>query len=136
MECGTGGSPGERRAAMERRALGRGGLTVSAMGLGCMGMSEFYGPADEAEALATIHRALDLGVDLLEPSDIYGLGHNENLVGKAVRDRRSRVVLATKFGLLRGEDGSWKGINGKPTYVRSACEASLKRLGVGVIDLA
>jgi len=120
---------------MERRALGRGGLTVSAMGLGCMGMSEFYGPADEAESVATIHRALDLGIDLLDTSDIYGLGHNEILLGKAIRDRRERVVLATKFGLLRGEDGSWKGVNGKPAYVRSACEASLKRLGVDVIDL-
>ena len=120
---------------MERRALGRGGLTVSAMGLGCMGMSEFYGPADEAESVATIHRALDLGIDLLDTSDIYGLGRNEILVGKAIRDRRERVVLATKFGLLRGEDGSWKGVNGKPAYVRSACEASLKRLGVGEIDL-
>src|SRR3990172_4581847 len=135
MEFGTGRFPAERRAAMERRALGRGGLTVSAMGLGCMGMSEFYGPADEAESLATIRRALDLGIDLLDTSDIYGLGHNEVLVGKAIRDRRSRVVLATKFGLLRGEDGSWKGVNGRPTYVRSACEASLKRLGVAVIDL-
>ncbi len=120
---------------MERRALGRSGLTVAAMGLGCMGMSEFYGPADEAESVATIHRALDLGIDFLDTSDIYGLGHNETLVGKAIRDRRDRVVLATKFGLLRGEDGSWKGVNGKPGYVRSACEASLKRLGVDVIDL-
>jgi len=120
---------------MERRALGKGGLTVSAMGLGCMGMSEFYGPADEVESVATIHRALDLGVDLLDTSDIYGLGRNEILVGKAIRDRRDRVVLATKFGLLRGEDGSWKGVNGKPAYVRSACEASLARLGVDVIDL-
>jgi aryl-alcohol dehydrogenase-like predicted oxidoreductase len=120
---------------MERRALGRGGLTVSAMGLGCMGMSEFYGPADESESVATIHRALDLGIDLLDTSDIYGLGHNEILVGKAIRDRRERVVLATKFGLLRGEDGSWKGVSGKSAYVRSACEASLTRLGVDVIDL-
>jgi aryl-alcohol dehydrogenase-like predicted oxidoreductase len=120
---------------MERRTLGRGELTVSAMGLGCMGMSEFYGPADEAESIATIHRALDLGIDLLDTSDIYGLGLNEILVGKAIRDRRDRVVLATKFGLLRGEDGSWRGVNGKPSYVRTACEASLKRLGVDVIDL-
>jgi aryl-alcohol dehydrogenase-like predicted oxidoreductase len=123
------------RVAMERRTLGGGGLAVSAMGLGCMGMSEFYGPADEAESVATIHRALDLGIDLLDTSDIYGLGHNEILVGKAIRDRRERVVLATKFGLLRGEDGSWKGVDGKPAYVRSACEASLTRLGVDVIDL-
>src|SRR5659263_506679 len=86
---------------MERRALGRSGLTVSAMGLGCMGMSEFYGPADEAESVATIHRALDLGIDLLDTSDIYGLGHTEILVCKAIQDRRERVVLATKFGLLR-----------------------------------
>jgi len=93
---------------MERRTLGRSGLTVSAMGLGCMGMSEFYGPADEAESVATIHRALDLGIDLLDTSDIYGLGQNEILVGKAIRDRRERVVLATKFGLLRGVDVSWK----------------------------
>ena len=120
---------------MERRTLGRGELTVSAVGLGCMGMSEFYGPADETESIATIHRALDLGIDLLDTSDIYGLGHNEILVGKAIRDRRDRVVLATKFGLLRGEDGSWRGVNGKPSYVRTACEASLKRLGVDVIDL-
>ena len=124
-----------REAAMETRALGTQGLRVSAIGLGCMGMSEFYGAADEGEAIATIHRALDLGIDLLDTSDIYGLGHNEVLVGKAIRDRRSRVVLATKFGLLRGEDGSWKGVSGKPSYVRSACEASLKRLGVNVIDL-
>ena len=120
---------------MERRSLGRGGLTVSAMGLGCMGMSEFYGPGDEAESVATIHRALDLGIDFLDTSDIYGLGRNEVLVGKAIRGRRDRVVLATKFGLLRGEDGSWRGVSGKPAYVRSACEASLKRLGVDVIDL-
>lgn len=120
---------------MERRALGTGGLTVSAMGLGCMGMSEFYGPADKAESIATIHRALDLGIDLLDTSDIYGLGHNETLVGKAIRDRRDRVVLATKFGLIRGEDGSWRGVDGKPSYARAACEASLKRLGVDFIDL-
>ena len=120
---------------MEQKALGKSDLKVSRLGLGCMGMSEFYGPADEAESLATIHRALDLGIDLLDTSDIYGLGHNEVLVGKAVRSLRGRVVLATKFGLLRGEDGSWKGVNGKPSYVRDACEASLARLGVDVIDL-
>src|SRR3970282_2655183 len=98
MKFGTGRFPAERRAAMERRALGRGGLTVSAMGLGCMGMSEFYGPADEAESLATIRRALDLGIDLLDTSDIYGLGHNEVLVGKAIPDPRPRGVLG---GALR-----------------------------------
>jgi len=120
---------------MERRELGKSGLRVSALGLGCMGMSEFYGPADEAESVATIHRALDLGVDFLDTSDIYGLGRNEVLVGKAIRGRRDRVVLATKFGIVRGEDGSWKGYNGKPAYARAACEASLRRLGVDVIDL-
>jgi aryl-alcohol dehydrogenase-like predicted oxidoreductase len=93
---------------MERRRLGKSGPDVSAMGLGCMGMSEFYGPADEAESIATIHLALDLGIDFLDTSDIYGLGRNEELVGKAIRGRRERVVLATKFGILRGEDGSWK----------------------------
>jgi len=120
---------------MERRILGRGGPAVSAMGLGCMGMSEFYGPADRGESIGTIHLALDLGIDFLDTSDVYGLGHNEELVGEAIRGRRDRVFLATKFGLLRGADGSWKGVSGKPEYVRSACEASLRRLGVDCIDL-
>ncbi|RJP23173.1 MAG: aldo/keto reductase [Deltaproteobacteria bacterium] len=120
---------------MERRNLGTGGLRVSALGLGCMGMSEFYGPADEAESAATILRALELGIDFLDTSDIYGLGRNETLVGKAIRGRRDRVVLATKFGILRGDDGSWIGVNGRPGYVRSACEASLRRLGTDAIDL-
>lgn len=120
---------------MNRRQLGTGGLTVSAQGLGCMSMSEFYGPRDEPESLATIHRALDLGVNFLDTADIYGLGHNEELVGRAIRDRRDQVVLATKFGNIRGSDGSFLGVNGKPDYVRSACEASLRRLGVDVIDL-
>lgn len=120
---------------MKKRALGKSGLAVSALGLGCMGMSEFYGPTDQKEAIATIHRAIDLGVDFLDTSDIYGLGHNEDLVGKAIRDRRDKVFLATKFGVLRGSDGSWQGVNGKPGYVRSACEASLRRLGVEAIDL-
>jgi len=100
-----------------------------------MGMSEFYGPADEAESAATILRALELGIDFLDTSDIYGLGRNETLVGKAIRGRRDRVVLATKFGILRGDDGSWIGVNGRPGYVRSACEASLRRLGTDAIDL-
>jgi aryl-alcohol dehydrogenase-like predicted oxidoreductase len=100
-----------------------------------MGMSEFYGPGDEAEALATIHRALDLGVNLLDTADMYGLGANETLVGKAIRDRRSQVVLATKFGNVRDATGKFLGVNGRPEYVRSACDASLKRLGVDVIDL-
>lgn len=117
------------------RQLGRSGLTVSAIGLGCMGMLEFYGPGDEAEAIATIHRALDLGVNLLDTADMYGMGANEKLVGKAIRDRRSRVVLATKFGNVRDASGKFLGVNGRPEYVRSACDASLKRLGVDVIDL-
>lgn len=120
---------------MERRKLGKGGLDVSAMGLGCLGMSEYYGPPDNPESIATIRLALDLGIDFLDTSDIYGLGRNEELVGKAIRGRRDWVVLATKFGVLRREDGSLKGVNGKPDYVRTACEASLRRLGVDVIDL-
>ncbi|MGW8284595.1 MAG: aldo/keto reductase [Candidatus Deferrimicrobiaceae bacterium] len=120
---------------MEQRPLGSGGLTVSRMGLGCMGMSEFYGPGDEKESIRTIHRALDLGMNFLDTADIYGIGRNEELVGKAIRDRREKAVLATKFGNVRGADGSWLGVNGKPEYVRSCCEASLRRLGVDVIDL-
>jgi len=120
---------------MERRRLGNQGLEVSAEGLGCMGMSEFYGPTDETEAIATIHRALDLGVDFLDTADIYGPFTNERLVGRALAGRRHEVVLATKFGNERREDGSWVGVNGRPEYVRSACEASLGRLGVDHIDL-
>ena len=120
---------------MKKRALGKSGLAVSALGLGCMGMSEFYGPTDQKEAIATIHRAIDRGVDFLDTSDVYGLGRNEDLVGQAIRDRRDKVFLATKFGILRGSDGSWQGVNGKPGYVRSACEASLRRLRVEAIDL-
>lgn len=120
---------------MKQRQLGNQGLVVSELGLGCMGMSEFYGTPDEPEAIATIQRALDLGVTFLDTADMYGVGHNEELVGKAISDRRDQVVLATKFGNVRGSDGSFLGVNGKPDYVRSACEASLKRLGVEVIDL-
>jgi aryl-alcohol dehydrogenase-like predicted oxidoreductase len=120
---------------MKTRQLGNSGLAVSAIGLGCMGMSEFYGPGDEAEAIATIHRALDLGLNFLDTADMYGVGANETLVGKAIRDRRSQVVLATKFGNVRDASGKFLGVNGRPEYVRSACDASLKRLGVGVIDL-
>jgi aryl-alcohol dehydrogenase-like predicted oxidoreductase len=118
-----------------RRRLGRGGPEVSAIGLGCMGMSEFYGAGDEAESIATIHEAIERGVDFLDTADMYGVGRNEELVGRAIADRRDRVFLATKFGNVRGEDGSFRGVCGRPDYVRSACEASLKRLGVDVIDL-
>jgi aryl-alcohol dehydrogenase-like predicted oxidoreductase len=120
---------------MKQRKLGNQGLVVSELGLGCMGMSEFYGIADESEAIATIHRALELGVTLLDTADMYGVGHNEELVGKAIKDCRDRVIIATKFGNVRGSDGSFQGVNGKPEYVRSCCEASLKRLGVDTIDL-
>jgi len=120
---------------METRRLGSRGLEVSAVGLGCMGMSEFYGATDEDEAVATIHRALELGVTLIDTADIYGPFTNERLVGRAIAGRRDAVVLATKFGNVRREDGSWVGIDGRPEYVHSACDASLKRLGVEHIDL-
>jgi aryl-alcohol dehydrogenase-like predicted oxidoreductase len=118
---------------MKRRKLGQ--LEVSALGLGCMGMSEFYGTADEGEAIATIHRAIELGVDFLDTADMYGPFTNERLVGRAIAGRRDEVVLATKFGNERREDGSFVGINGRPEYVHEACNASLERLGVDHIDL-
>lgn len=119
---------------MDRRTLGT--LEVSAEGLGCMGMSEFYGTADEAEAAATIHRALELGIDLLDTADMYGHGDNERLVGEAIADRRDEVVLATKFGIVRDRnDPSRRGVNGRPDYVHSACDASLRRLGLDHVDL-
>jgi aryl-alcohol dehydrogenase-like predicted oxidoreductase len=119
---------------MQKRTLGQ-GLEVSAMGLGCMGMSEFYGRADEGEAIRTIHRALELGVDFLDTADMYGPFTNEKLVGRAIADRRDTVVLATKFGNVRGENGERLGIDGSPEYVRRACDASLQRLGTDHIDL-
>jgi len=120
---------------MNKRKLGTTGLEVSAMGLGCMGMSEFYGAGDEKESLATIDRALELGVTFLDTADMYGIGKNEELVGRALRGRRDRFVLATKFGVVRGNDPTQRGVSGRPEYVRTACEASLKRLGIDTIDL-
>lgn len=120
---------------MKNVSLGKSGAAVSRIGLGCMGMSEFYGPADEQESIRTIHRSLELGMTFLDTADIYGVGRNEELVGKAIRDRRDKVFLATKFGNVRKQDGSWHGVCGTPDYVRSCCEASLARLGVDVIDL-
>ena len=120
---------------METRKLGSQGLTVSALGLGCMGMSEFYAGRDDAESVATIHRAIELGCTYLDTADVYGPWTNEDLVGRAIRGRRDQVVLATKFGNLRGPDKSWAGVNGRPEYVKQACDASLRRLGVDYVDL-
>ncbi len=123
------------KSVMQKRTLGRKGPEVSALGLGCMGMSEFYGSGEETESIAVIHRAIDLGITFLDTADVYGVGRNEELVGRAIHDRRKQVVLATKFGNVRHKDGRFIGINGKPDYVRSACEASLKRLNTEMIDL-
>jgi aryl-alcohol dehydrogenase-like predicted oxidoreductase len=120
---------------MKQRKLGSQGLTVSELGLGCMGMSEFYGSTNESEAIATIQRALDLGVNFLDTADVYGPFTNEKLVGKAIRGRRDQVIVATKFGNERRADGTWMGTNGKREYVLAACDASLERLGIDVIDL-
>ena len=120
---------------MIQRILGSQGLKVSAIGLGCMGMSDFYGSPNDTESIKTIHRALDLGCTLLDTADMYGPFTNERLVGRAIRDRRDEVALATKFGIQRREDGEFVGINGRPEYVKASCDASLQRLGVDVIDL-
>ncbi len=121
--------------AIKRRRLGKNGPELSALGLGCMGMSEFYGPRDDAESVATIHAALDAGVNFLDTADVYGPRTNEELVGKAIASRRSEVFLATKFGIVRGPNPMDRGVNGTPDYVKTSCDASLRRLGVEVIDL-
>ncbi len=120
---------------MQKRKLGMSELEVSPLGLGCMGMSEFYGKGNEEESIQTIHHALDQGVTFLDTADMYGVGHNEKLIGRAIKDRRDDVVLATKFGNVRGQDGSFQGVNGHPDYVKQSCEDSLKRLGIDYIDL-
>ena len=120
---------------IEQRALGNQGLITSQMGLGCMGMSEFYGPRDEDESIRTIHRALDLGINFMDTADMYGPHTNEILVGKAIKGMRDKVVIATKFGIVRGDNPANRSINGQPEYVKAACEGSLKRLGVDTIDL-
>src|SRR6266542_3870600 len=127
-----GNPPGDR---METRELGGSGLKVAAIGLGCMGMSEFYGPGDEAESIATIHRALELGINFLDTADVYGPHTNEELVGRAIRGRREGLIIATKFGIVRNADPKYRGVNGRPEYVRQSCEGSLRRLGLDVIDL-
>jgi len=120
---------------MRMRALGTKGPAISTIGLGCMGMSDFYGPSDDARSVRVIHRALELGLNFFDTADMYGVGTNERLLGRALADRRDRAVVATKFGNVRAADGTFLGVNGRPEYVRQACEASLARLGIDAIDL-
>ncbi|MBC8070892.1 MAG: aldo/keto reductase [Deltaproteobacteria bacterium] len=120
---------------MQRRSLGSNGPQVGAIGLGCMGMSDFYGPSDDATSIAVIHRALEIGVDLLDTADMYGVGRNEELIGRALADRRGRACVATKFAVRRDSSGAFLGVSGEPAYVQQACEASLRRLGIDIIDL-